>query len=400
MPFQGKREDSKMGKIKNNSQGRKRNSFKSSVIIFIPLLLILFGSSLAFGALSQEPNKQILEKAFKIQIPFIENQGQIADEQVRFYAKTFGGAIYVTKEGEMVYSFIKSESNHNPRKRPIENKSDSETTQIFTFKEKLVGASILSPEGSGKGETKVNYFVGNDPSKWKTNLTTYEVVSLGEVYQGIDLRLKAFGKNVEKIFTVRPGSDPGAIKLKIEGTSSLNINDQGELEVETGLGPVKFAKPLAYQEINGKRHEVNATYSINNSALSPQNSDLIYGFNVGDYDMSYPVVIDPVLVSTLSYSTYLGGSASDWGWGIAVDASGNVYLTGMTSSANFPTIINAFQPAFGGGGGDAFVTKINASGNVLVYSTYLGGSDADYGNGIAPKNPCQNLWNVYHMSIY
>ena len=95
-----------MGKIKNNSQGRKRNSFKTSVIIFIPLLLILFGSSLAFGALSQEPNKQILEKAFKIQMPFIENQGQISDEQVRFYAKTFGGAVYVTerrRDGLLLY---------------------------------------------------------------------------------------------------------------------------------------------------------------------------------------------------------------------------------------------------------------------------------------------------------
>ena len=84
-------------------------------------------------------------------------------------------------------------------------------------------------------------------------MTTYEVVSLGEVYQGIDLRLKAYGKNVEKIFTVKPGADPGAIKLKIDGGNSLKINENGELEVETGLGAVSFAKPLAYQEINGKR---------------------------------------------------------------------------------------------------------------------------------------------------
>ena len=107
-----------------------------------------------------------------------------------------------------------------------------------------------------KAETKVNYFIGNDKDQWKTDLNTYNSVNLGEVYKGIDLKLKAYGKNVEKIFTVNPGADPKAINLKIEGANSLNINDKGELEVETGLGPVSFAKPLAYQEINGKRHEV------------------------------------------------------------------------------------------------------------------------------------------------
>lgn len=222
-----------MGKIKNSSQSRKGNLFKNLGVIFSTLVLTtFFTGTLAFGdvtpstGLDKQANKILLEKAFKIQMPFIENQGQIADEQVRFYAKTFGGAIYVTKEGEMIYSFVKSESNHSPRKRHVESKPDSAITQIFTFKEKLVGASIRSPEGSEKGETKVNYFIGNDPAKWKTNLTTYDIVNLGEVYKGIDLRLKAYGKNVEKIFTVKSGADPLSIKLKIEGSSSFNINDQ------------------------------------------------------------------------------------------------------------------------------------------------------------------------------
>ncbi len=310
-------------------------------------------------------------------MPFIENQGQIADEQVRFYAKTFGGAIYVTKEGEMVYSFIKSESNHNPKKRRIETKPDSETTQIITFKEKLVGASTRSPEGSEKGETKVNYFVGNDPNKWKTNLSTYEVVSLGEVYQGIDLRLKAYGKNVEKIFAVKPGADPGAIKLKIDRGAALEINENGELEVDTGLGVVSFAKPLAYQEINGKRQEVKVAYLLKNSELRTPNPELAYGFEVLEYDKSVPLIIDPVL----AYSTYLGGSGGDSGYGIAVDGSGNIYITGTTASTNFRTV-GPIQ-ASNAGSIDVFVTKINAPGNALVYSTYLGGGGDDYGDRIA-----------------
>ena len=150
-----------MGKIRNNSQSLKRNPFKTMGVIFTTLVLtIFFAGTLAFGdvtpssGLDKQANKIMLEKVFKIQIPFVENQGQISDAQVRFYAKTFGGAVYVTKEGEMVYSFLKSESNHNARKRHIESKPDSETIQIFTFREKLVGASTRSPEGSEKGETK------------------------------------------------------------------------------------------------------------------------------------------------------------------------------------------------------------------------------------------------------
>jgi hypothetical protein len=360
-----------MSKMKNNSQGRRRNPIRTTLVILIPTLLLIFGSSLAFGAVNPESNKQILEKAFKIQIPFIENQGQIADEQVRFYAKTFGGAIYVTKEGEMIYSFIKSGSNHNPRKGYIERKPDSETTQIFSFKEKLVGASTRSPEGSEKGETKVNYFIGNEQSKWKTNLTTYEVVSLGEVYQGIDLRLKAYGKNVEKIFTVKPGADPGAIKLSIDGGNSLKINENGELEVETGLGVAMYSKPIAYQMIDGKKVEVKVAYCL-------QSSELVYAFKIGDYDKCSPLIIDPILV----YSSYLGGSGDDGGFGIAVDSSRSAYITGYTTSSNFPTA-NAYQGAGGGASEDAFVTKINPSGNALVYSTYLGGSGDDYARGIA-----------------
>ena len=100
-----------------------------------------------------------------------------------------------------------------------------------------------------RAQTKVNYFLGNERSKWRTNISTYNQVSLGEVYKGIDLSLKAYGKNIEKVFTVQSHADPKAIKLKVEGGTSLKINDKGQLEVETGLGVLRFSKPLAYQEL-------------------------------------------------------------------------------------------------------------------------------------------------------
>ena len=121
------------------------------------------------------------------------------------------------------------------------------------IKEKLVGSSKTVPEGKDKAETKVNYFIGNDKSKWKTDIATYNSVSLGEVYAGVELELKAYGKRVEKVFTVNPGADPKAINLKIEGAKSLKVNEQGELEIKTGLGEVRYSKPLAYQERNGKK---------------------------------------------------------------------------------------------------------------------------------------------------
>jgi len=393
--FSKRREDSKMSKIKNNSQGRKRNSLKTSVVIFIPLLLILFGGTLAFGdvtpssGLDNQINKVLLKKVFKIQMPFIANQGQIPDEHVRFYAKTFGGTVFVTDQGEMVYSFSMTEpkppqsSMINPRDRHLKPGD----VKVWTLREKLIGSFEIMPKATDKAETKANYFIGNDKSKWKTDITTYNEVSLGEIYKGIDLKLKAYGKTVEKIFTVKPGSDPNAINLKIEGANSLNINDKGELEVEMGFRPVSFAKPIAYQEIKGKRHEVKVAYTFKNSTPDTQSSMPIYGFKVDDYDKSYALVIDPIMVPALGYSTYLGGSNTEEGNGIAVDSSGNAYIAGSTLSTDFPTFP---KPASGGipiqpnftGVEDAFVTKVNPAGS-LVYSTYLGGINSSRGFAIA-----------------
>ncbi len=363
----------------------KRYSRRISGIVFVALLSLLLITNFAFGATkpsSTEPNKVkdnkvILEKAFKIQMPFIANQGQIADENVRFYAKTFGGTVFVTDQGEMVYSFPVTEpkqplSTMNPRERHPKPKD----AKVCTLREKLVESLSAVPKAIDKAETKVNYFINNDKSKWKTDITTHNEVSLGEIYQGIDLRLKAYGKNVEKIFTVRPGADATAIKLKMDGANSLKINEKGEIEVD---GVPIYSKPVAYQEINGKRHEVKVAYLLENSAPDTQNSSLVYGFKVGDYDRSSPLVIDPVL----AYSSYLGGGDYDQLYGIAVDISGNAYISGWTYSTNFPTTVGAFQTSYGGGTEDALVVKINPAGNALVYSTYLGGSGDDLGLGVA-----------------
>jgi len=296
----------------------------------------------------------IFKKMSALQVPFIANKGKV-DNKVSFYAKIFGGTLFVTNKGEMVYVLGRSPS------------PEAEGSRSIVFKERLFGAQDIRPEGREKARPKVNYFIG-DQSNWKTGIPTYNKVTFGKIYRNIELSLKAYDKKVEKVFTVHPGGNVGDIKLNIEGAASLKVNTQGELVVNTVHGKIKFSIPMAYQEIEGERKDVQVAYDV---------KDSVYGFMVGEYDQNRPLIIDP----TLSYSTYLGGGNDDEGYGIAVDGSGNVYVTGRTNSDDFPTM-NAYQSSRSVDW-DVFITKLNTFNNSLIYSTYLGGSGLDWGLGIA-----------------
>jgi hypothetical protein len=231
---------------------------------------------------------------------------------------------------------------------------------------------------------KVNYFLGNDPRQWGTNVATYAKVEYRNVYPGINLDYYSHQGQLEYDFVVAPGADPHVIQLDISGADQMSLNDQGDLVLHVGGQDVVQHKPVVYQQVNGTRQQVASAFVLLDPLTAeptttrslPLTSHQI-GFVLGGYDASRPLVIDPVL----SYSTYLGGSKGDVGAGIAVDASGNAYLTGGTSSTDFPTV-NAFQPILAGTA-NAFVTKVSADGSTLLYSTYLGGSNGDAGAGIA-----------------
>ena len=271
-------------------------SFKSS----IPQSAIQNLSSTSIG--DPQSKAEVIRKTAKLQMPFIANEGQ-TDEKVAFYADTFGGTVFVTEDGEIVYALPASRSGELGDKRSearsqklevgIQNadtrnqhknhqtaNSKSETQNLnpqseirnpkseirsVALKEQFVGAKVKTIQGEEKSVTKVNYFKGNDPSKWKTNISTYDIVNLGEIYKGIDLKLKAYGNNVEKLFCVKPEANPEQIKIRLSGAKDcgmrnaergienpksefqnpkLQINKSGELEVETELGPVKFTKPV------------------------------------------------------------------------------------------------------------------------------------------------------------
>jgi hypothetical protein len=228
---------------------------------------------------------------------------------------------------------------------------------------------------------KINYFLGNDPTQWHTNVATFAKVEYQDVYPGINLVYYAHQGELEYDFVVAPGADPRAIHLGFTGPDRVAVDDHGGLVVHAGGQEIVQHKPVVYQKVNGTRQEIASSFvvSTNPSGLTtPQ-----VGFELGTYNQSRPLVIDPVL----SYSTYLGGSGSDYGYGsIAVDpVTGDALVTGNTTSADFPTA-NPFQSNYGGGNrlfGDAFVSRLTADGSALVYSTYLGGSDQDVGTSIA-----------------
>jgi len=327
------------------------------ITMVLTFFFILFSSSyLAMGSVLKEENKrEILNKVYTLQIPFIENKGQIKGETVKYYAKTLGGTVFVTKNGKLVYSLPKFETK--------------EKVKGWVIKESLVGTSISNVKGEEEAVTKVSYFKGKDPSKWRRGISTYNLVSLGEVYKGIGLKLKAYGKNVEKLFYIKAGANPESIKIKIEGAKSLKINEAGELEVETGLGVVKFTKPSAYQEINGKRVKVAAAYTLL--------SKYVYGFKVGSYDKKETLIIDPLLSST-----FIGGSDDEYSYSIALDGDGNVYITGRTYSSDYPTTSGAYDESHNNDW-DVFVSRLNSSLSNLLSSTFIGGSDDEYSYSIA-----------------
>jgi hypothetical protein len=218
---------------------------------------------------------------------------------------------------------------------------------------------------------KANYFIGNDPAKWRTDIPTYARVGYQDLYPGIDLVYYGNQRQLEYDFVVRPGADPARIVLGFEGADRLEVDTQGDLVLHTAAGAIRQRKPVIYQEAAGRRMEIAGGYALKDGRR--------VGFEVAAYDPDRPLVIDPVLV----YSTYFGGSSgSELGFGIVADSLGNAYVTGFTNSTDLPTTRGAFRTV-SDGSGDIFVAKLDPTGSALVYSTYLGGSSFDEASDIA-----------------
>ena len=234
---------------------------------------------------------------------------------------------------------------------------------------KLLGSNSKA-EVTGQYELpgKSNYFIGNDPKNWHTDVRQFSKVRYANVYPAVDLVYYGHQKELEYDFVLHPGASPQAIRLWIEGARRPRL-EYGGIVLTSVSGNVHLRPPHVYQEADGVRHDVRGRYVLKSNGE--------VGFEVAGYDRRRELVIDPVL----AFSTYLGGSGVDSGTSIAVGVAHNVYVTGYTSSTDFP-LVNARQTVREGAD-DAFVTKLNADGTALVYSTYLGGIGDNVGTGIA-----------------
>ena len=252
---------------------------------------------------------------------------------------------------------------------------------VISLNIRLVGADHQAQVvGAAKLPTTVNYLIGNDPRHWRMSVPTFSRVHYQNVYPGVDLVYYGNQRQLEYDFVVAPGANPEQIALRFEGAEQVELDALGDLILRVAGGQVRQHKPVVFQEINGVRREITGRYVLVEAGHQT------VGFEISDYDRNRPLVIDPVLV----YSTYLGGTAFERAWDIAVDAQGNAYLAGETSSTNFAGPA-APASAYNGGLCDVFVAKVSASGTNLVYATYLGGNDEDAAFGIA-LDPAGNVY--------
>lgn len=290
----------------------------------------------------------------RVPLSFEANQGQTAAE-VQFLSRGSGYTLFLAPT-KAVLSL--QQRTNDSQMKPVTN----------ILRMELKGANPSAEvEGRDQLAGKSNYFVGNDPKNWRTNVATFAKVNYRSVYEGVDLVYYGNQRQLEYDFIVAPNADASQIRWAVPTAAKAELDEAGSLILRINGSDVQMKKPVVYQTINNERIEIVASYSIQNPKSKIQNQEV--GFTLGSYDRSEPLVIDPVVVFS---SSLLDGSGADSANAIAVDPSGNAYVTGNTASANFPTV-SPIQATLVGGQ-DAFISKYNAAGTALMYSTYLGGS--------------------------
>ena len=310
-------------------------------------------------------------------LSFQRNDGQ-SDPSVKFLSQGSHSTLFLTAD-EAVLSLTKPPAVAEQAEGAPDRSATAPAALSAVLRTRFLGANPNATlTGSQQLPGMVNHFKGADPAGWHTNIPTFAKVSYAGLYPGIDAVYYGTQGEVEYDFTVAPGADPGAIRLGIEGAQTLSIDTNGDLVAQTAAGEVRQRAPVIYQDLGGTRRAVDGRFVLGAG-------DEVR-FEVGRYDATKALVIDP----TIAYSTWVGGGGADVGFGIAVANDGTAFIAGETASTNFPTtggvscggaVTSSYQ--CNKGLGDAFVTKLNASGSALVYSTYIGGDRDDFAHEVA-----------------
>ena len=299
----------------------------------------------------------------KLPLSFEENQGQTAEE-VRYLAHGTGYELFLTPHEALLALRSRRKYDLSPLHRTASLRAMRKARkagQLTALRIQFEGANLHpAVNGMGRLPARTNYFLGNDPKKWHTDVPSYGRVKYEGVYPGIDVVFYGNQGKLEYDFLVAPGADPEAIQLKIAGARKMRLNSRGSVVLSVAASEVELQKPRIYQMIDGKRRLIEGRYVVA--------ADHRVRFSVAHYDRSKPLVLDPVL----NYSTYLGGSGEDTGHAIAVDGAGNAFVAGQTLSADFPGAANNCA-------GASFVAELDPTGTNLLYATYLAGSTTGSG---------------------
>jgi uncharacterized repeat protein (TIGR01451 family) len=351
-------------------------------VLFVGVFVLIFTRSTA--VLTSASTVKTENAYGMLPLRFEANMGQ-TDSQVKFLSRGKGYTLFLSATESIL-----------TLKKPVAAEKEpngADKLNAFIRKPVAVEQAVLRMkiQGSNRGARvigmdelagKSNYFIGNDAAKWRTDVPNFAKVRYEGIYPGIDLVYYGNQTRLEYDFIVAPHADPRIITLEFEGADDVAIDQAGDLVLRAGSGEIRQHKPVVYQEINDVKRAVASEYRMK--------GEREVGFQIAAYDPTRPLIIDPIL----SYSTYLGGSSDDAGVGVAVDINGNAYVTGYTSSTNFPTTA-AYDPGCGTDNScnldrtwnatfeDVFITKLNPSGTAAIYSTYIGGSNMETGTAIA-----------------